>query len=70
MDELISPGRNGLLADGNGDPESLARALSELMGNAEERVRMGEAAKEIAQKYTPEKIYDMWERLFRRVRFN
>ena len=69
MDELIAPGRNGRLANGNGDPESLARTLSELMGDAAQRTRLGEAAREVARTYNPEKIYDMWDRLFQEVRF-
>jgi GalNAc-alpha-(1->4)-GalNAc-alpha-(1->3)-diNAcBac-PP-undecaprenol alpha-1,4-N-acetyl-D-galactosaminyltransferase len=64
IDELIKTGRNGVLADGNGDTESLARTLGELMGNAGERARLGEAARKVAQDYHPEEIYDTWERLF------
>lgn len=65
IDELITPGRNGRLAEGNGDPKSLARALGALMGDATERARLGVAAREIVRAYQPEEIYDMWDRLFR-----
>jgi glycosyltransferase involved in cell wall biosynthesis len=68
MDELIAPGRNGQLAEGNGDPESLARALGRLMGDTGERVRLGEAARNITQRYRPDRVYDMWERLFGKVK--
>jgi GalNAc-alpha-(1->4)-GalNAc-alpha-(1->3)-diNAcBac-PP-undecaprenol alpha-1,4-N-acetyl-D-galactosaminyltransferase len=67
IDELITPGRNGRLAEGNGDPESLARALGALMGDATQRARLGEAARDIVRRYEPKEIYDTWDRLFREV---
>jgi len=67
-DELIEPNHNGLLAGGNGDPATLAAALAELMGDLEARGRMGARAMDSVRKYAPEKVFDMWERLFRRVK--
>jgi len=66
--ELIEPGQNGLLAEGNGNPNALAATLTALMGNAEVRGHMGSRATELVGKYEPNKLYDRWERLFRRVR--
>jgi GalNAc-alpha-(1->4)-GalNAc-alpha-(1->3)-diNAcBac-PP-undecaprenol alpha-1,4-N-acetyl-D-galactosaminyltransferase len=68
--ELITSDRDGRLAGGNGDTDSLALTLRELMGNAQERGRLGFAARDITQRYHPEKIYDMWEQLFNRVKFD
>jgi GalNAc-alpha-(1->4)-GalNAc-alpha-(1->3)-diNAcBac-PP-undecaprenol alpha-1,4-N-acetyl-D-galactosaminyltransferase len=68
VDELIESGRNGLLAEGNGDPGALAAGLRLLMGNAAERGRLGRAARGVAGKYEPDKMYDLWDRLFQRLR--
>jgi glycosyltransferase involved in cell wall biosynthesis len=68
--ELISSGRNGQLAGGNGDSESLAKTLRALMGDAGARTRLGDAARDITRIYNPEKMYDRWEQLFRKVKFD
>jgi len=67
VNELVQPGRNGALADGNGDPHSLAVALRTLMGDAKARARMGLEARRIADAYRPERVFDDWERLFHKV---
>jgi hypothetical protein len=40
------------------------------MGDAAERVRLGEAAKAIVHRFRPEAIFDMWEQLFQKVKFD
>ena len=66
--QLIEPGQNGLLASGNGDPDALAVKLSKLMENDKARGRMGAFATELVGRFDSDKLYDRWERLFRRVR--
>jgi glycosyltransferase involved in cell wall biosynthesis len=65
--QLIEAGRNGLLARGNGDPGTLAETLAALMGDDRERGRMGAVAAASVGRFDPEKTYDRWESLFRRV---
>jgi glycosyltransferase involved in cell wall biosynthesis len=67
MSELVTPGRDGQLADGNGDPDTLAAALAPLMQDATLRGRMGMEARRISEVYPPERSFDDWERLLRRV---
>ena len=63
---LIEHERTGLLATGNGDPETLAQALGALMADAERRRTMGGYARVAMAQYAPEKIMKRWEDLFRR----
>jgi GalNAc-alpha-(1->4)-GalNAc-alpha-(1->3)-diNAcBac-PP-undecaprenol alpha-1,4-N-acetyl-D-galactosaminyltransferase len=65
VDELIVPGRNGQLAHGNGDADTLAAALRPLMEDAGARERLGMKARKIVEAYRPEVVFDRWERLFR-----
>ncbi len=67
VNELIAPGRNGLLAEGNGDPVTLAETLETIMADAAMRQRLGRAARHIVDEYEPARVYDAWEALFRRV---
>ena len=64
---LIKSGRTGLLASPAGDPTGLARVLSELMGDADRRVALGAAAREVIAEYTPKAVFDQWEALFERA---
>lgn len=63
--DLITHGRTGLLAAGNGDVQSLAHTLSQLMQDDDAREQMGRAAVEDVKRYAPKKIFDRWEELFR-----
>lgn len=60
---LIIPGVNGLLAKGNSDSASLAKALEMLMVSSETRRIMSEAAVESVKIYSPEKIFSQWEHI-------
>lgn len=60
---LIRHKQNGLLAP-HMTVESLAGTLRQLMRDAQARQRMGANARESAQCFAPEKIYDAWEKLF------
>jgi glycosyltransferase involved in cell wall biosynthesis len=67
MSELVTPGCDGYLADGNGDPAALSAALKPLMEDAALRGRMGVEARRIADVYPPQRSFDEWERLLKRV---
>jgi glycosyltransferase involved in cell wall biosynthesis len=63
VNHLIAPPRNGLLAEGNGDCGSLARALSSLMADNQLRLEMGERGRLITSAFEPEAVMDRWERV-------
>ena len=65
VNELIRDGENGFLcADG---VEPLAEQMARLMGDAELRARMGEAARLSMKPYAPEVIWPAWESLLERA---
>jgi glycosyltransferase involved in cell wall biosynthesis len=61
INELIEPGRNGLLAAGNGNVETLADTLGQLMADAAARQVMGAAAVDSMRAYAPQAVFDRWE---------
>ena len=61
--ELIKPGQSGLLAEGNGDVDSLADTLRLMMADSDQRQRFGQAAPAIVEAHTPARVFDLWERL-------
>ena len=61
INELIENGRNGLLAAGNGNVETLSDTLGQLMADAAARQAMGAAAVESMRAYTPQAVFDRWE---------
>jgi glycosyltransferase involved in cell wall biosynthesis len=63
INELIEPGRNGLLAAGNDNVDTLADALRQLMADAPARREMGATAVETMQAYTPAAVFDRWEKV-------
>ena len=65
VNELIKDGENGFLCDDGVEP--LAQALDKLMGDKELRVQMGKAAKADMAQFAPEKIWDKWEELMKKV---
>ena len=65
VNELIQHGKNGLLCENT--PESLARALAFLMENFEVRRKMGEYAAKGMEEYSPQNVWDQWERLLLRI---
>lgn len=65
--DLIDHSVTGLLADGNGDEETLAQQISTLMSDDNLRARMGEAALEKSKSYRSEKIFDLWEKYFAQI---
>lgn len=61
--DIITDEVNGLLAD-NGDIKELAKKISYLIENEEERKRMGKQAHTDAEKYKMEKIAQLWKNVF------
>lgn len=61
INELIVPGRSGLLAAGNGDVETLADTLAQMMADAAAREKMGAAAADSMRAYEPQTVFDRWE---------
>ena len=57
---LISDHENGILAP-TGDAVSLARAMSEFADNPALAKRCGSNARDVVNKFAPQKIVDMWE---------
>ena len=69
VDELIMPGHNGQLAEGNDNPDTLSRTMKTLMEDSVARGRLGKEAKRIVEKYEPGKVFDNWEWLFQKVAY-
>lgn len=67
MRDLIISDKNGLLADGNDDSTTLARALAHLMKLDAQRVLMGQNAISSMQAYEPEEILTQWQSVLRSV---
>ena len=65
--DLVRHGENGLLAEGNCNPRSLAVALREAMSDASLREEMGRNGIASMRDYGPEKIFDQWDAFFRAV---
>jgi len=65
--DLIAAGRNGLLAQGNGDAISLADALVVAMANPQLRADLGDAAVDSVYKFAPEGVFDRWEQVLAEV---
>ena len=61
--DVLTPGEDGLLVPPR-DVDALAEALSQAMGDADLRDRLGTAAAETAQDYTPHVVMPLWEDLF------
>ena len=64
VSDLIDDKKTGVLASGSDDEGTLAEALKTLMGDPELRKELGQASRRKSRKYTPTKVYDMWEQLF------
>jgi glycosyltransferase involved in cell wall biosynthesis len=64
--DLITDGENGRLIKAF-DVDAYAKALKELMGNEDVRMRLAANAKRDVKRFDPDKIMDEWERLFDEV---
>lgn len=67
LEELISPGVNGLLVDFN-DPAALAGSLLQLLQSPEQRLRLSRAARQtVEQRYSLSAALDHYEALLHRL---
>lgn len=67
INDLIIPQSSGLLASGMNDPTTLADSLAILMADDDARARMGDSARRQVEAYQPERIFDAWEELFKKL---
>ena len=65
--DLIAHERTGLLAQGNGELDSLTATLDRAMSDGDLRQLMGNEAVLSVQKFHPTKIFSQWEKLLREV---
>ena len=61
--DIITKNEDGLLVEKE-NPAKLAEAISSLITNEEQRKKMGEKALENVQRFSPDKIYELWQQLF------
>lgn len=61
VNQLIEPGRNGILAKGNGDCGSLATTLMLAMSNDDIRLTYGREGRGITSTFGSDNIIDLWE---------
>lgn len=67
VSDLIDHERNGLLAQGNGNVESLKEMLQLLMAAPDKRIEFGNIAVQSIQQYAPENIYPLWKKTISKV---
>jgi glycosyltransferase involved in cell wall biosynthesis len=63
---IIRHGVDGILVQ-PGNVDALAEAMARLMGNEEERKRLGSRAKDVAVRFSMDRIMGMWEGLLEQV---
>lgn len=61
---LITPDEDGIIVPVD-DVEGLRSALKDLMTNAAQRQKLGEAAKRVRERFAPSSILDQWENLLK-----
>jgi amylovoran biosynthesis glycosyltransferase AmsD len=66
---IINNNVDGLLVEKE-NPQKLADAISLLISDEEKRKKMGDNAFSNVQRFSPEKIYTLWEKLFSQERSN
>jgi glycosyltransferase involved in cell wall biosynthesis len=65
--EVVINNRNGLLIE-NGNVQQMANALAELVNSPEKRFLFGKNALEDSERYSPEKIFGLWNNLFQSLK--
>jgi len=65
--DLIRDRENGLLVRPVGDVDALAKALGALMSDESQRERIAKRAVEVRQRYSMERVLDVWKRLFEEI---
>lgn len=66
--EVIDHNKNGLLADGQADPDTFSEALKTLIDNENLRQNLGQAARQKQDEFKPDTIHKKWEALIRSQR--
>ena len=61
VNEIIKNGKNGLLVDDGVD--ALTNGLKILMNDQRKRIVMGEYAQSYAKLYSPERVWEQWEKI-------
>jgi glycosyltransferase involved in cell wall biosynthesis len=64
--QVVRNGENGLLIP-PADQDALARSLARLLGNSEERARLGQCAAETVERYRWENVLDRYETICRHM---
>ncbi len=59
---IITHNEDGILVEKE-NPVKLAEAIASLISNEEQRKKMGEKAFENIQRFSPEKVYELWKQL-------
>jgi len=67
VSDLITHKKNGLLAEGNGNVNSLTDKLEELMADPEKRIAYSLEAVKSVQQFNPENIYPIWKETLSKV---
>jgi glycosyltransferase involved in cell wall biosynthesis len=65
--EMVDEGRTGRLVP-PGDPTTLSKVMLELYRSAEQRDRLGRAAREVANSWRMERTVEQYHALYRRMR--
>jgi GalNAc-alpha-(1->4)-GalNAc-alpha-(1->3)-diNAcBac-PP-undecaprenol alpha-1,4-N-acetyl-D-galactosaminyltransferase len=66
VDDILQDGMNGVLVP-PGDPAALAEALARLMADPIERARLGQRAPEVVQRFSTERVVNLWETAINRA---
>lgn len=64
--EIVHDGVDGVLVP-TGDVMALSAAMARLMADPAERQRLGQQARQVAERFSPERITDLWRRLIEEV---
>ncbi len=65
--EIVREGVDGVLVRPNGDVDALCQALGAVMADEAGRVRMGQAATAVRDRFSAERVLGQWEELFTRT---
>jgi len=64
--EIVRSGVDGLVVPPN-SVDALATSLEQMMGNPKKRAEFGLMAREVAVRFSPQKVFGLWEQLIHDV---